>query len=107
MNHKWVKDWMCAYGVAIDDVEKLWFLLNRDNDSKITADELVEGVLDLRGPATSIDMKYFLHEFSALMESLGMRRSPANLSSSFELSCAKDGQLCTVAPSTANDQFSI
>merc|ERR1712228_227634 len=47
MNHKWVKEWMSAYGVAIDDVEKLWFLLNRDNDAKITAEELVEGVLEL------------------------------------------------------------
>jgi len=66
MSNNWVKEWLFAYGLMVDDVGKMWTLIDRNRDSKISADELVSGMRVLRGPARSIDMQGLIHDIKGL-----------------------------------------
>merc|ERR1712125_265881 len=62
-DNAFVKEWMFAYGLLIDDVDKVWALLDRDADDGVTVEELMRAVKEIRGPARSVDMKHFLLDF--------------------------------------------
>jgi hypothetical protein len=78
MSNNWVKEWLFAYGLMVDDVGKMWTLIDRNHDSKISIDELVSGMRSLRGTARSIDMKFLMHDINVLE---GLRKSRSEISS--------------------------
>jgi len=69
-NNSFMKEWMFAYGLLIDDVDKLWTLIDRDADDLVTCEELMKAVKEIRGPARSVDMKHFLLDFEKFKQEM-------------------------------------
>ena len=64
MQDQWIRTWLSAMEINVNNVERLWILLD-DGDGRLTAEELVKGLARLKGGAKSIHVwggkqwKYF------------------------------------------------
>ena len=55
MQDPWIRTWLSAMDINVNNFERLWMLLD-NGDGQLTAEELVRGLGRLRGGAKSIHM---------------------------------------------------
>merc|ERR1712187_919373 len=55
-----VKAWLASMDIQVDDLEALWNLIDADHDEAVTYDELVRGILRVRGASRSMDLLHMM-----------------------------------------------
>mmetsp|Transcript_26639 Transcript_26639/g.35900 ORF Transcript_26639/g.35900 Transcript_26639/m.35900 type:complete len:282 (+) Transcript_26639:1-846(+) len=66
-----VQSYFAALGLDSADTERLFRLLDCDDDGDVSVDEFLDGCLRLKGVARSIDVQYLLMEFKKFNKQLG------------------------------------
>eukprot|EP00403_Amphidinium_massartii_P033243 CAMPEP_0178449998 /NCGR_PEP_ID=MMETSP0689_2-20121128/42870_1 /TAXON_ID=160604 /ORGANISM="Amphidinium massartii, Strain CS-259" /LENGTH=695 /DNA_ID=CAMNT_0020075395 /DNA_START=33 /DNA_END=2121 /DNA_ORIENTATION=- len=71
---RWIRTWLASMELDVSDVNTLYALLDESNDGRLTADELIDGISRLRGPARSIDMAVQMREHRSMQAAVGELR---------------------------------
>merc|ERR1712232_1221589 len=73
-----VRTWLSAMEFQINDVHKVFKMLDRQGDGKLTVDELVKGAAQLKGAARNLDIADLLYKVDDCQDAL--REMGADLS---------------------------
>jgi len=77
---------LVGLGVQTENLAILWEMLDVNNDGQLDAKEFIEGIMRLKGPASSIDMHYLMGGVSRIMrESETLNRQLKQLSSELHI----------------------
>jgi len=61
LDHAEARIWLSSMDLDPSDGDALFSFMDRDNDHKVSAAELIDGVTKLRGPARSLDLLMMMH----------------------------------------------
>jgi hypothetical protein len=75
LDHAEVRIWLASMDLDPSDGDALFSFMDRDNDHKVNATELIEGVSKLKGPARSLDLLMLMHRQDELFR-LGLESVP-------------------------------
>eukprot|EP00421_Protoceratium_reticulatum_P011283 CAMPEP_0168398948 /NCGR_PEP_ID=MMETSP0228-20121227/21841_1 /TAXON_ID=133427 /ORGANISM="Protoceratium reticulatum, Strain CCCM 535 (=CCMP 1889)" /LENGTH=485 /DNA_ID=CAMNT_0008412465 /DNA_START=45 /DNA_END=1502 /DNA_ORIENTATION=+ len=71
-----IKTWLASMEIDAADVDNLYSLLDQTGEGRLSATELIRGMLKLKGPARAIDLANLMREHRLLIERLSWYEDP-------------------------------
>jgi len=73
LKSEFVHHWFSGQGLSLRDADRLFFMIERDGDGKLSLEELVQGVNRLQGSAKSLDMACLQEDMSKQFEEISAK----------------------------------